>query len=163
MESNTKILNFMINEHGEMYNLLVGFRFQSSNVHDEIAAAKKFEKFKEKLQPHHFAEENIVFPDFNKKEYVRMIRQLTQQHNFIEKKVKEVEKQISQKEDTFASSAKLEEMLREHIKFEEKSFYPKLDKALTDKEKNDLIKQFTKVIEPNKSLFEKINKWLSKR
>ena len=157
MESKSKIVDFMINEHGEMFNTLVQFRFQISHLHDNKIALEKFIKFKNKLTPHHDAEENLIFPKQKNPKYLRIIKVLKQQHKLIEAKVAEIENILTKQEDVFDASAKLQEILREHVKFEEKSFYPKLDNDLSEEQKNNLIQSFSESIKPKKGFFEKIS------
>ncbi|MFA6065112.1 MAG: hemerythrin domain-containing protein [archaeon] len=156
MEEKQSILKFMIIEHGILYNLLVGFRFQSSSAQNPQAALRNFSKFKEKLTPHHFAEESIIFKMDNKITTVPIIKVLKKEHTLIEKIVEKIDQNIANNEDAEENAANLQRLLRNHLNLEEKRFYPLLDKQLNDKEKEELIQKVLSITQPKKGILQKL-------
>jgi len=156
MEEKQSILQFMINEHGALYELLAGFRFQLSSAQNIPATIRNFEKFKEKLTPHHLAEENVIFNSDTKTATNQIVKVLKKEHEIIESLVKKIDLNLKENTDSFDNAANLQRILRAHLSLEEKRFYPLLDKELNEKEKEELIQKVLAITQPKKGTLQKI-------
>jgi hemerythrin superfamily protein len=132
------ITDLMIEDHCEIERLLD--RFKSSIGHDFDTTGKIFEEFRQELKRHISIEEKAIFKFFNPTEnedYYNIVPDLIKEHDTLLE-------MLSGLKDNLVTGAKIDildfkKLLTKHKNFEEKFFYPKLEKDLGEAQKNSIV------------------------
>ena len=133
------ITGFMLKEHGILRDLLATFRSYSDR--DLKRAEDVFKKFKEKHENHIFLEEKGIF-NFNREiNKMDLLNIIIVQHRSMEKMMAAIWKDFDNEEDPTPDVIILQTLMRKHLDLEEKGFYPKLDKQITDQERKKILKK----------------------
>lgn len=142
MQSKT-IESMMLQEHRRLDKFLKEIE---KDLDDYEKTLKNFSKFKWNLEKHFFVEEKVIFDSF-----ITMSGQetsdtfsLLEDHVRIMDLLKIIEKRLNKK-----IKPKLEylrEIIKLHRDFEDKDFYPNLDKRLNPKRKKEVINRIKEVI-----------------
>jgi len=118
------ITEFMILEHGKIFTLLA-----------KLKRKKELESFKELdsgLSRHVLAEEKAIMMLTSRgKEFPEMV-EIMKEHEQIEALVKKVGNNLENSENDLKE---LLELMKAHVRLEDKKFYPRLDKELEGKER----------------------------
>ncbi len=69
---------------------------------------------------------------------------LMEEHGEILNLIKDIEEELY--EDADPDISKLKNLMRSHEKFEEETFYPKLDQILNDQQKTELIERIKEIV-----------------
>ena len=129
------ILGIMLEDHRHVRELLKDIRSKRK------PSQALFHKLRNEILRHMVVEENTVFTLFNPEndEDYTITPTLVRQHKEMLEALDEVEKEINKgwKSDFF----KFDFLWDEHIEFEEKSFYPRLDKTLDNSQKMKIIEK----------------------
>jgi hemerythrin-like domain-containing protein len=104
--------------------------------------------FKWHIEKHLFVEERAIFSslkvDKDIGEELNLFFELSKQHTEIINEIKKLYKNL--KNDIDIDTIKLRDLLNQHLNFEEKVAYPKLDEIITETEKNLLLNQIQDII-----------------
>jgi len=128
------ILALMIEDHKRIIKLI-----------DEIEKKGRFDidlfsKFKSNMEKHIFTEEKAIFTSYRlineDDEESQAFEQLTKEHNVILGLIDRILK--DELPTGNISFNKLKKLLNKHRSFEEEKIYPKLDKNLSHKDKNEI-------------------------
>jgi len=107
-----------------------------------------FNKFEWELEKHIFTEEKAIFtcykPDDVSYGY-KMLPELTKQHNYIVNQLNNWRKEIKTNKK-ITGLYDFKNFLSKHRIYEEKEVYPKLDEALDEKQKNQIINKINEII-----------------
>lgn len=132
------ITEFMITEHGKIFSLLASFKRNSKQ--------SSFNVLKSGLDRHVLAEEKaIIMLESRGKKFSEMI-DIIQQHEEIEDLMKKIQKSIEDKTSHEKELKELLELMKVHVKLEDKKFYPKLDKELEGKERKMIFESLHEAI-----------------
>ena len=143
MKKGESIKQFMVEEHGKIFVLLNDFKKNSSKDN----AGDYFQKLKDKLEPHVFAEEKAIIILNEEGKKFKEIVTILQQHDEIEKLMKDIGENLSRKLDHYEENVKkVMELLKVHVVLENTKFYPKLDKELNDEQKQRVLEKLRDVI-----------------
>jgi len=139
-----KISILMVKEHERINDMLDDFQREVDiGLHD---AGFLFNKFKWNLEKHFFVEEKAIYTIYESLmgEQISDIFHLMQEHGEVMEMVKAIEEKLRNglKPEVF----KLKEILIKHRKFEDDFFYPKLDEALDDVHRQEVIEKVKEVI-----------------
>ncbi len=138
------ILKVMLKDHEKIAKLLDGF--EKCLYQDKLTLKKVFDSFMWELEKHLFTEEKVIFTMYEPDEQVELhsiIPQLMKEHEKILKYLKELKKTIKSHKE--CKSLDFIELFIKHKKFEEESFYPKLDQTLDEKTKEFIINRIKEV------------------
>lgn len=138
---NVIISEIMDKHHSKLDKL---FREVKNKINTE-EAEETFNHFKWELEKHFFIEEKAIFTQYSPKdreEYVAMPYVL-EEHNLLLDLMKELE--YSLKEGNEVDFKKFEELLDKHKKFEDQSFYPRLDKNLQSSDKQEIVRKIKEI------------------
>lgn len=116
----------MLKEHGKMLSLLGDFL---KNKKDS------FDKLKEIQGRHAYAEEQAIFIFYKDKKNFKLLSTILEQHEQLHEYMGKMEKDS-------ALAKKFETLMKEHIKLEDKEFYPMLDKDLLPEEQKKILTRF---------------------
>ena len=137
--SENDILPRMIEDHNRIEKLMDEFE---RDIDKEFKIMKKsFTKFEWKLEKHIFAEEKVIFTNYNPddvSEGYKMLPELTKQHNYILNQLSNWRKDLINK-NKIDGFYKFKKVLINHKIFEENELYPKLDQTLSDSDKKLII------------------------
>lgn len=146
MSKSNKILSLMIKDHCRIEELLNNL--ENSNKIDFESMSKSFYKFEWELEKHIFIEEKAIFTSYrpdNVVEGFKMLPKLTNQHNFILNTINNWRNEIRKKRN-LNDIYSFKEFLNKHKNYEEKEVYPKLDQALSEREKKHIIAKINEII-----------------
>ncbi len=131
------IKELMLEEHKKIENFLK--KFQGSLKADNETLEKQFDEFKRELESHFTLEEKAIFDIYNNLigEEVEDIFKLMQEHGNILGMIERMKKEIENREKPNVDD--LKQNLIEHADFENQTFYPKLDKELSENQKQEII------------------------
>ena len=121
---------------------------ENKNKIDFDLMYKSFNKFEWELEKHIFIEEKAIFTSYkpdNITEGFKMLPELTNQHNFILNTINNWRDNI-RKKNLLKNIYSFKEFLIKHKNFEEKEVYPKLDQALSEREKKHIIAKINEII-----------------
>ena len=144
-----KILRHFANDHDQ---LMVFFRIFQENKNRDFPRAKEFfKKFKICLQRHIVWEEEILFPLFEKKTgaiHAGPTVEMREEHRLIEEKLEILHKRI-QKNDSNSDTQEqaLLHILHEHNEREKLSFYPALNRIISEADKINIFFRMNKMPE----------------
>jgi len=132
----------MINEHKKIREIFNKFeREQNSEKKEGL-----YNKFKWAIEKHLFVEEKAIFT-FSQNISGRIVSdifRLMDEHGDILNLIKDIEYNLDKKIEPVFSE--LKEILKNHEKFEEETFYPELDKMLNNQQKAELIERIKEVV-----------------
>jgi len=132
------ITKLMLREHGIILGLV--------NKLKKSKSESDFAKLKAKQDNHVFAEERAIFIlDKDGKRFPEIITILNQ-HEELTKFEDAIRDNLIHQKDFSKELASLGELMKVHIQFEDKKFYPKLDKYLDNTEKEEIMKKLQDVI-----------------
>ncbi|OGS39859.1 MAG: hypothetical protein A3K77_07715 [Euryarchaeota archaeon RBG_13_31_8] len=146
MSKTTKILPLMIKDHCKIEELINDLEKKSKIDFDSMN--KSFNKFEWKLEKHIFIEEKAIFVSYkpvNVAEGFKMLPELTSQHNFILNTINNWRDDIRKKRN-LTNIYSFKEFIIKHKSFEEKEVYPKLDEALSEREKKHIVAKINEII-----------------
>ena len=157
MKKGESIAEFMLKEHGEIFILLNDFKKNSSKDNAE----DYFKNLKDKLEPHVFAEEKAIIILNEEGKKFKEIVTILQQHDEIEKLMKNIQENLSRKLGHYEENVKkVMELLKVHVALENKKFYPKLDKELNLEQKQIVLEKLRDVILGNIHVWKEFSKYL---
>jgi len=137
------ILDLMVIQHGLLESLFSTFKSEIKT--DSKKARETLSEFSWELKKHFFAEEQVIFNFMSWKEpgISAIIDQLKKEHSMM---LDGAEK-ISAAEDFMGQEIveSFAELLKSHRGIEEKDLYPKLDSALSDVQKEQIINRVTQI------------------
>ncbi len=146
MSKTTKILSLMIKDHCKIEELLNNL--ENNNKIDFESMSKSFYKFEWELEKHIFIEEKAIFTSYrpnNVVEGFKMLPELTNQHNFILNTINNWRDEVRKKRN-LTNIYSFKEFLIKHKNYEEKEVYPKLDQALSEREKKHILAKINEII-----------------
>ncbi len=146
MSKATKILSLMIKDHCKIEELLNNL--ENNNKIDFESMSKSFYKFEWELEKHIFIEEKAIFTSYrpnNVVEGFKMLPELTNQHNFILNTINNWRDEVRKKRN-LTNIYSFKEFLIKHKNYEEKEVYPKLDQALSEREKKHILAKINEII-----------------
>jgi len=142
MKANSSMLDFMVKDHGRMYGMLSNLRMSLGrsfvNADEKIGYLDAFMKREE---AHVYIEEVLIFEYNNDISKVVSLDVIRKQHLEIVKSVKSIKEDLLEGRDCNLGLIRLQEFMKEHLKLEEKKFYPLLDEMLSEKQREDLIRR----------------------
>lgn len=135
------IKELMLIDHAKINEMLKDLEKSSKEE-----ALDKFNIFKWQLEKHFFAEEKAIFGVMDKinTDESDAIFDLMQEHGKIIGLVKELERKVDEGQEVNVSELKAS--VEAHSEFENDVFYPKLDEALTDNQKTEIIERAKEII-----------------
>ena len=140
------IVALMVRDHCKIEKLLD--KLEENIDKDYEKMKESFHEFEWVLEKHLFTEEKAIFtqytPDDVSQGY-KMLPELTQQHNYIVNKLNNWRDDIS-KGNKLGGFYEFKKYLIKHRTFEEKDVYPKLDQALNDKQKNQILSRINEMV-----------------
>ena len=140
------ISSLMIKDHCKIEELINDL--EEKNKIDFDSMSKSFNKFEWELEKHIFIEEKAIFTSYNPDNVVegfRMLPELTKQHNFILNTLNNWRDDLRKKRN-LKNVYGLKEFLIKHKSYEEKELYPKLDEALSEREKKHIVSKINELI-----------------
>jgi hemerythrin superfamily protein len=146
MEGKTSILKIMVNDHQRIEDLIDILEESLDGDFDGIE--KAFITFEWQLQKHIFAEEKAIFTYYAPSDVssgYKMLPILTKQHNDILNRLDNMQRAV-QNGQTPEKVSEFKKVLVKHRTFEEIDVYPKLQEALTDEQKNQIIEKVKTII-----------------
>lgn len=146
MAKKTKISEFMLHEHGEMFAMLAEVIKKVDHLNDVEGALESLAKLRKKQEDHVFGEENAIFIlDKQKKVYPALV-EIMEQHTELREIFNELQEDIENGRPAVLAAKDLRDLFKVHIGLEDSEFYPKLDKNLTEEEQEKVLKNFNEVI-----------------
>jgi len=146
MNKSNKILSLMTKDHCKIEELINDL--ENKNKIDFDSMYKSFNKFEWELEKHIFIEEKAIFTSYkpdNITEGFKILPELTNQHNFILNTINNWRNDV-RKKNLLTNIYSFKEFLNKHKNFEEKEVYPKLDQALSEREKKHIIAKINEII-----------------
>jgi len=141
-----KITKFMLVEHKKIFELLGDFEKHISESNSEAYLAKLVEK----QGSHAFSEEKAIMIFYKNNKNFPEIVQILKEHEELKNIISRLTgKNKSSYKNNFKN---LRELLIKHIKLENETFYPKLDKELNEAEKAKIFNRLNKYILGNIAL-----------
>ena len=132
----------MISEHKKIKEIFNKFeKEENSEKREEL-----YNNFKWAIEKHIFVEEKAIFT-FSQNISGRIVSdvfRLMDEHGEILNLIKEIEYESDK--DIEPVFSELKEILKNHEKFEEETFYPGLDKMLNNQQKAELIERIKEVV-----------------
>lgn len=146
-EHNTRILHIMVKDHHRIEDLIDEVERSLDDEFDEME--KTFDLFEWQLQKHIFAEEKAIFTFYEPEDIpsgYKMLPILTKQHNDILNRLRTMHRTI-RKGKTPEKVSEFKKILMKHRTYEEVDVYPKLEEALSDRQKKQIIEKVKTIIE----------------
>ena len=141
-----KVTAYMIKDHLRILSLFDGFEITFNQ--DLINRLESLYKFEWHIEKHLFIEERAIFSslkvDKDTREELNLFLKISEQHTEIINEIKKLYNNL--KNDIDIDTMKLRDILNQHLNFEEKVAYPKLDEIITETEKNLLLNQIQDII-----------------
>jgi hemerythrin superfamily protein len=140
------IESLMLGEHDRLKNLL---NLCLENLkHNPIVAEENFIKFKWNMEKHFFLEEKIIFsnPAVENSEHSEEVEDILEDHKQILGFIKKIEEDKSGLH--WETISELKKLVEKHAELEDEDFYPRLDEILTLEQKQEMIRESKKVLEP---------------
>ena len=139
------ILTRMIEDHNKIEKLMDDLENNIDKSHELLK--KSFTKFEWKLEKHIFAEEKVIFTNYNPvdvSEGYKMLPELTKQHNYILNQLSNWRRDIV-KNNKIEGFIKFKKVLVNHKIFEENEVYPQLENSLSDADKKLIIDRLNEI------------------
>ncbi|UCH89681.1 MAG: hemerythrin domain-containing protein [Thermoplasmata archaeon] len=139
MKKSNSILKIMLKDHGKIIKLLDDF--ESSAGEGSQKRTDSYNAFKWELERHFLTEETAIFTSYEPEddENYKMVPKLLNEHKAIKELVGSLEESLASPGGIDISE--LKNVLKQHKKFEEESFYPVLDTELDSARKNSIIEK----------------------
>jgi hemerythrin superfamily protein len=142
------ITSLMLEQHYDWEKLL--YEFEKSLSGDYKLMLSIFYEFKREIEKHISIEEKVIFRNLNPLEeenYFAVIPELIRQHNVVLEILNETKEDLIEKENQgiVIDISKFKKLLLDHKNYEEKQFYPDLEKYLTKSQKKSIIKEIEKI------------------
>jgi len=131
-----RISSFMKKEHGRMIALLSKVKTSKSE--------KIFSQFKELKEKHVYAEEKAIFI-FYREGKRSVLADVLSQHEAIKDESDKVENLLNKKEFD-KELKKLMELMKKHVAFEDREFYPRLDNELDGEEQKKMLENVKMIL-----------------
>jgi iron-sulfur cluster repair protein YtfE (RIC family) len=141
---NETILDVMLEDHDKILKLFNGL--EKCLYQDKSIFKKIFDAFTWELEKHLFTEEKVIFNLYESEkqnEFYNIIPELMIEHDEILKKLKDLKKIIKSNKE--CNTQEFIDLFLKHKKFEEESFYPKIDQNLDEKTKEFIINRIKEV------------------
>ena len=136
----------MIRDHCKIEELINDLEKKSKIDFDSLS--KSFNTFEWTLEKHIFIEEKAIFVSYKPLKVIegfKMLPELTNQHNFILNTINNWRDDIRKKRN-LTNIYSFKEFLIKHKNYEEKEVYPKLDEALSEREKKHILAKINEII-----------------
>ena len=147
MSDKISLLSLMIHDHQKIEKLIENLGKKTKKDFDSMKQA--FQKFEWELEKHIFTEEKAIFTDYdpsNVLEGYKMLPELTKQHNYIVNTLNNWRDDIRNHRN-IKDVYSLKEFLSKHRDFEEEKVYPKLDEALNEEQKRNIMAKINEIIQ----------------
>jgi hemerythrin-like domain-containing protein len=144
MIENDSIAQAMIRDHGKITGLIIRLENNKSTEWEDLE--KDFESLKSGLKWHFLTEEMAIFMYLKRNDYgsYQMVEKLIKEHKTILKTLDAAETALNNGDRGYLTVL-LGDISRHRI-FEDREFYPKLDRELTPAQKKDIIKDISSSI-----------------
>jgi len=140
------ILPLMVNDHSKIVKLLDDLEENADEDYEIMR--ESFNKFEWELEKHIFTEEKAIFTSYAPEDVsygYKMLPELTKQHNYLVNQLNNWRDEIrSKKKITGIYDFKI--FLTKHRIYEEKEVYPRLDEALDEKQKQQIIDRINEIV-----------------
>ena len=136
----------MVNDHCKIEKLLDDLEENSDA--DFETMQEYFNKFEWELEKHIFTEEKAIFTCYTPDDVsigYKMLPELTKQHNYIVNQLNNWRKEIKTNKK-ITGLYDFKNFLSKHRIYEEKEVYPKLDEALDEKQKQQIINKINEIV-----------------
>ena len=140
------ILPLMVKDHSKI-ELLID-KLEENAKGDPSTMIKSFNKLEWELEKHIFVEEKAIFTSYNPEDVTigyKMLPELTKQHNDILNRLNIMRKDVRSRriiKDVYS----FKEFMINHKTFEEREVYPKLDEALDETQKRQIIDKINEIV-----------------
>ncbi len=136
------ITDLMTEEHFILERLLT--KLEEGLEQDYEISVELLGEFKSEFSKHISIEENTVFKFFNpdkENDYYDVVPKLVREHNMLLEMLNDTENRLATKgiEEISAGYSNFKKLLLNHKRFEEKRFYPELDKNLSASQKKSIM------------------------
>lgn len=140
----TSLTDLMVTEHARIQEMLEEVNIAS--YEDKMRALESFNRFKLNLEKHFMIEEKAIVQLLNNISGIEVndTFRLMEEHGRIMAMMRKVEDDISHGDYTKVTT--LMSMLEEHSDFENQTFYPSLDRSLSDDRKKEIIQKVSDMI-----------------
>lgn len=137
------ISELMMGDHVKINRMLLDF---DEAPKEKPETSLLFEEFKWNLEKHFFAEEKAIFAIMQNIEGADIddVFQLMEEHGQIMTAIQNEEKSI--KIGSHSDISPLLEIIKNHAKYEDEVFYPKLDEFLKEEQKKEMVKRIKSVV-----------------
>jgi len=146
MSESISILELMIKDHCKTENLINDL--EEKTTQDFNSMVRSFNKFEWELEKHIFTEEKAIFTSYSPEDVAegyKMLPELTKQHNYIINTLNNWREDIRKKR-IITDVYSFKEFIIKHKNFEEEKVYPKLDEALPEEEKRNIIVKINEIV-----------------
>ena len=142
------LTQFMLREHGEIFELLATFRRDVNHLNDFKKAFKSLKKLRKKQENHAYGEEKAIFNFYarNKKKKYPALTKVLKQHEEIAKLNKKLQFELDNEKNPIETAKAQNYLLKEHVALEDREFYPFLEKELNKEQQKEIIGKFNEVV-----------------
>jgi hemerythrin-like domain-containing protein len=141
MGNDISITKLMVHDHNELFELISKFRMDLPRLFiDRDKVLEKLKQFYNIQKLHVQIEEKLVFSYIKDKSKFPTFGEIKKQHVIVMKLLNSILNLFNKNKDCNPDSIELQELLKKHTLLEEKTFYPVLDKLLSAKQKEELLK-----------------------
>ncbi|MBU2523225.1 MAG: hemerythrin domain-containing protein [Nanoarchaeota archaeon] len=140
----TSLTDLMVIEHARIQEMLEEVNI--SSYEDKMRALECFNRFKLNIEKHFMIEERAIVQLLNNISGIEVndTFRLMEEQGGIISMIKKVEDDIAQGD--YSKIQDLMTMLEDHSEFENQTFYPNLDKKLSDDRKKEIIEKVSAMI-----------------
>ena len=140
----TSLTDLMVVEHARIQEMLEEVNIAS--YEDKMRALESFNRFKLNIEKHFMIEEKAIVQMLNNISGMEVddTFRLMEEHGKIIAMIKKIEDDINHGD--YSKIQDLMTMLEEHSDFENQTFYPNLDKKLSDDRKKEIIEKVSAMI-----------------
>ena len=140
----TSLTDLMVVEHARIQEMLEDVNIAS--YEDKMRALESFNRFKLNIEKHFMIEEKAIVQMLNNISGMEVndTFRLMEEHGRIISMIKKIEDDINHGD--YSKIQDLMTMLEEHSDFENQTFYPNLDKKLSDDRKKEIIEKVSSMI-----------------
>jgi len=136
---NKSISEVMLEDHKRIED-----KFKELKESNKSNFKERFKNFRFELEKHFVVEENAILKSYNPEKYnYEIVQKTIKEHKEILDIIKRMGKQLEQEESV--GMVVFEDMLMKHRNFEDEVLYPRLDKELNPKQKDEIIKKIKMV------------------
>ena len=147
MNTQISILALMTKDHCKIEELINDLEAKTKEDYNSMRQA--FNIFEWELEKHIFTEEKAIFTSYNPEdvsEGYKMLPELTKQHNFIINTLNNWREDV-RKRRMISDVYSFKEFIIKHKNFEEEKVYPKLDEALPEEEKRNIVAKINEIVQ----------------